>query len=196
MTAILWNVFLLGVGGVRGSDCGSDADWEERRQSTRPRVAADFVDGDRSFGNGVRVDATNHAGEYVWRGSVAENGERGGAGRGAGDSIDSGVYVGKIIQCKRGDSRVAEDGAQRTVSDGAASFLLGIADGVCSDWNSFAELDQFCCGDCADDGGANLSDSGGGNGVARSIWRGIRRVHQSDKEAGSWTVLRNRPSEH
>ena len=62
------DVFLLGVGGVGGSDCGSDADWEKRRESKRPRVAADFVDGDCSFGDGVRVDATNLAGEYVWPG--------------------------------------------------------------------------------------------------------------------------------
>ena len=61
------DVFLLGVGGVGGSDCGSDADREKRRESTRPRVTADFVDSDRGFGDGVRVDTTNHAGEYVCR---------------------------------------------------------------------------------------------------------------------------------
>jgi hypothetical protein len=39
------------------------------------------------------VAATNHAREHVCRGRVAENGERGGAGGGAGDSMDGGVYV-------------------------------------------------------------------------------------------------------
>jgi hypothetical protein len=42
------DVFLLSVGGVGGSDCGSDADWEKRGESKRPRVAADFVDGEES----------------------------------------------------------------------------------------------------------------------------------------------------
>jgi hypothetical protein len=42
--------------------------------------------------------------------ALVESGERGGTGRGAGDSMDSVVYVGKIIQRKRSDSQVAEDG--------------------------------------------------------------------------------------
>lgn len=77
------------------------------------------------------------------------------------------------------------------VPGGAASFLFGFADGFCSDWNSFEEPDQLGCCGCADNGGAGLSNSGGGTSIAGGIWRGIRPVQPSNKEVGSWRVLRN-----
>jgi len=89
------------------------------------------------------VDATNHAGEYVWPGSVAENGERAGAGGGAGDSMDSVVYVGKIIQCKRSDresQKLMRSGLYRMVRHPSYLGLLMVfvAIGIHSrNWISF-----------------------------------------------------------
>ncbi|HMH79462.1 MAG TPA: hypothetical protein VK514_04530 [Candidatus Acidoferrum sp.] len=58
--------------------------------------------------------------------ALVESGERGGTGRGAGDSMDSVVYVGKIIQRKRSDSRVAEVGAQRMCTGWCGIFVIWV----------------------------------------------------------------------
>jgi protein-S-isoprenylcysteine O-methyltransferase Ste14 len=61
---------LLGVGGVRSVDRNSDADWERRRESSRSRVAGDFVDGDRDFSDGLermrRIMPANMFGGAAW----------------------------------------------------------------------------------------------------------------------------------